>query len=251
MVDEKGTPGGEEGRSQSEPESESPLTWLRGRHDADDGASFRPWMIAIALISVAVFAGVIWYAYKHGAGDGPPPVVTADKSPTRVKPEEPGGEKVDNADMLVYDRTEKPEQLLPPPEMPLDKAAPETPATPAAPEPEAVAEAAPEPAPQPELQAAPQAAPEPAAAPTAAAAGYLLQLGAFRSKEAALQGWRVLQKKHGVLLNLLKTDVQAVDLGDKGTFFRLRAGPFDSRAAALKRCAALKAQKGDCLVVKP
>jgi len=243
MVDEKGARGGEESRSQSDPESESPLTWLRGRHDADDGASFRPWMIAIALISVAVFAGVIWYAYKHGAGDGPPPVVTADNSPTRVKPKEPGGEKVDNADMLVYDQAEKPEQLLPPPEMPLDKAAPETPAAPAAPKPEAVVK----PAPQPE----PQAASEPAAAPTAAAAGYLLQLGAFRSKEAALQGWRVLQKKHGVLLNLLTSDVQAVDLGDKGTFFRLRAGPFDSRAAALKRCAALKAQKGDCLVVKP
>jgi cell division septation protein DedD len=246
MVDEKGTPGGEEGRSQSDPESESPLTWLRGRHDADDSASFRPWMIAIALISVAVFAGVIWYAYKHGAGDGPPPVVTADKGPTRVKPEEPGGKKVDNADMLVYDRTEKPEQLLPPPEMPLDKAAPATPAAPTAPKPEAVAEAAPQPAPEP----APKPAPTPPA-PTAAGESYLLQLGAFRSKEAALQGWRVLQKKHGVLLNLLNSDVQSVDLGDKGTFFRLRAGPFDSRAAALKRCAALKAQKGDCLVVKP
>ena len=46
--------------------------------------------------------------------------------------------------------------------------------------------------------------------------------------------------------------VVAVDLGNnRGTFFRLQAGPLDSRDAAEALCAALKARNLDCLVVAP
>jgi cell division septation protein DedD len=51
-------------------------------------------------------------------------------------------------------------------------------------------------------------------------------------------------------LNGLKPTVSEVDLGSKGVFRRLRAGPFESRAAAHSTCQALQAANQKCFVVK-
>lgn len=96
-----------------------------------------------------------------------------------------------------------------------------------------------------------QAALESAPQKTAAAAGgksYVLQLGAFRTEEAADAGWKLLAARHAGVLGSLERYVTPADLGERGRFFRLQAGPFPERAAANTQCAALKAAGVDCLV---
>ncbi len=57
-------------------------------------------------------------------------------------------------------------------------------------------------------------------------AGYLIQLASFRSEADA----RVMQKK--LTKTGFATQVRKADLGDKGEWFRLYAGPYDSRSKA-------------------
>jgi cell division protein FtsN len=45
-------------------------------------------------------------------------------------------------------------------------------------------------------------------------------------------------------------NVQKADLGDKGTWYRLRMGGFSDKAAAASFCEKLKADGGSCLVAK-
>ncbi|MFQ5984455.1 MAG: SPOR domain-containing protein [Alphaproteobacteria bacterium] len=95
-----------------------------------------PYLAVILLASVA--AGV-WYVLDRGLvriefGEvGEPPLIKADPSPTKMRPEEAGGMEVPNQDKLVYGALNPEEtgggveRLLPPPEEPLPKPEPETP----------------------------------------------------------------------------------------------------------------------------
>jgi hypothetical protein len=78
-----------------------------------------------------------------------------------------------------------------------------------------------------------------------------IQLTALReaNDKAVLSAWSRLSRQH-VQLNGLKPTVSEVDLGSKGVFRRLRAGPFESRAAAHSTCQALQAANQKCFVVK-
>ena len=96
-------------------------------------------------------------------------------------------------------------------------------------------------------QTALESAPKKAAA-AAGGKSYVLQLGAFRTEEAADAGWKLLAARHAGVLGSLERYVTPADLGEKGRFFRLQAGPFPERAAANTQCAALKAAGVDCLV---
>ena len=51
--------------------------------------------IAVAAAAVA-FGGVIWFAYQSGktSNGGVPPLVKADTSPIKVKPDNPGGAEI-------------------------------------------------------------------------------------------------------------------------------------------------------------
>lgn len=150
-----------------------------------------------------------------------------------------------------------PVQSTPPP------AAPANPAVAAAP-PQPAAQPAPQPIPpQPAPQPAPEptarpAAPKPAAAPPArhlaaapaAEAGQVrIQLGAYRDQGAAHRDWLRLSKRYPDLLRRLHPYVSKVDLGSRGTFQRLQAGPLKSREEAAALCARLKAQKQGCIIV--
>lgn len=103
-----------------------------------------------------------------------------------------------------------------------------------------------------ETAAAPQAAAPPAAqAETPAeASGYLIQIAAVREPERAEAEWNRLVRQHPEALRGLKLFVARADLGDKGVFWRLRAGPFPDETAAKNRCAELARRKVGCLVVK-
>src|SRR5262249_18391204 len=84
----------------------------------------------------------------------------------------------------------------------------------------------------------------------AAAAGSgssLVQVSAQKSEDAAKASYHDLQVKFPSILGSLDPNIQRVDLGDKGVYFRVRVGPFAS-ADAQKICGSLKAAGGDCLI---
>ena len=111
-------------------------------------------------------------------------------------------------------------------------------------------QAAKAPAPSSEMKTA-AATPGPEASPSNATASgsYRVQLAALRSEQAADDQWKKLQKAYPDLLGSLASTVVKVDLGDKGTFYRLQAGAL-SEAAAKKLCEEMKSRKADCIVVK-
>ncbi|MDX2224221.1 MAG: SPOR domain-containing protein [Rhodospirillaceae bacterium] len=94
-------------------------------------------------------------------------------------------------------------------------------------------------------------APMGAAVAATAPGAFLVQLAAARSEDAAMSEWTRLSGKHKDLLGALSPTVERADLGERGVFFRLKAGPLADRAQADTLCAAIKAQNEACLVVKP
>jgi cell division septation protein DedD len=249
--------------------------------------------LAVVLIVVGGFTAIVWNAYNQGRrsnGDGVVPLIEADNSPVKVKPEDPGGMNVPNQDKLIYDRlgqnaTPGVERLLPPPEEPV--ARPEPPhAAPPAPAESLLSEAAPTPAPRAPVQSSNEIEPpsitprEPAApAPSAnkpaqsekaekpakppaevastppaasapASGGYRIQLAAVRSHDAAEKEWARLLKANKDLLGKLKLTVAQANLGARGTFYRVQGGPVGDRQAATDLCAKLKARNVSCIIVK-
>ncbi len=121
--------------------------------------------------------------------------------------------------------------------------APTEPAAPAQPAAPALAAAAP---------AASAPAPAPATPAKAATGGsWKIQLAAVKTEGAAKQEWGRMQKAHLDLLGDMRLTVQRADLGTKGIFFRIQAGPLPDRTTAEDVCAELKAGKQPCIVVKP
>lgn len=91
------------------------------------------------------------------------------------------------------------------------------------------------------------AAPATQAAP--ASGNFAVQLVSLKNRGAAEAEWRRLQ---GVFPNLLGGKsllLQSADVAGVGTVYRLRAGPFATKAKAAQVCAQLKSKQQDCLVV--
>jgi cytoskeletal protein RodZ len=80
---------------------------------------------------------------------------------------------------------------------------------------------------------------------------FRVQLAAYRSPNAAATGWQTLQTRYEDLLGTLESTVVQVNLGERGVFHRLQAGPYTSRATADNACTALRARNQACLVVSP
>jgi hypothetical protein len=86
--------------------------------------------------------------------------------------------------------------------------------------------------------------------PAAADAGLVrIQLGAFRQTSEAEQAWQQLSKKFPDVLAGMNRTVVQIDLGEKGVYQRLQAGPLPDRAAATAACEKLKARNQGCIVV--
>ncbi|MBX3454328.1 SPOR domain-containing protein [Ferrovibrio sp.] len=104
--------------------------------------------------------------------------------------------------------------------------------------------------------AAPAATPAPAQAPvqapatTASAGGSArVQLASLPEQSQAQATWTQLQRKFPAELGGLSPSFERVDLGARGIYFRLQAGPLRDRAAAQALCEKLSAAKQGCLVV--
>ena len=89
----------------------------------------------------------------------------------------------------------------------------------------------------------------PAAVPVRSA--FHVQLGAVKTKVRAAKEAGRLARVHKPVLSRLTVRAVRANLGKRGIFYRLRAGPLANRAAAAALCAKLKARKQGCIVVKP
>ena len=100
------------------------------------------------------------------------------------------------------------------------------------------------------VQAAKQAAQNvtPQAKILANGASYV-QLASIKSRDASVAEWTKLNAKYGSLLSGYKYRVETADLGAKGTFYRIQAGPV-SKAQAQKTCAAIKRKDPNGCLVK-
>ncbi len=206
----------------------------------------------------------------------PPPVAEAPKpapEPEPAKPEpakaeavkpEPAPPEPAKAEVAAVEPAKvepaKPEPA--PPELAKPEPATAEAATPAEPEvaPEedlaaAIAAATGQPAapkPAAEAPAETQVAAVPSPAPVAAASGgFHIQLASVLSEQAAQAEWKRVSSKNKDLLGAYKPLITKADLGERGVFFRLRAGPLADKAAADALCASLEEAKVGCIVIKP
>ena len=98
----------------------------------------------------------------------------------------------------------------------------------------------------------PAAAPSVAPAPVPPEAGaFRIQLGSLHSATAAEAEWRRLKRRHRDLLEALRPRVQRADLGAKGVFYRLQAGPLADAGRAKDLCETLARHNVPCLVIAP
>ena len=80
---------------------------------------------------------------------------------------------------------------------------------------------------------------------------FRVQLAAVRTRAIAQKEWSRIKKKNADVLGKLSLSVMRADLGSKGTYYRLRAGPITSESKARALCKKLAARKVSCLVIRP
>jgi SPOR domain len=85
----------------------------------------------------------------------------------------------------------------------------------------------------------------------ARAENFAIQLGSVRSRQEASVEWERLKRSHADILGGLQLTVLEADLGNRGTYYRLRAGPITSQGSARHLCSSLVDRKVACIVVQP
>ncbi|MCW5734188.1 MAG: SPOR domain-containing protein [Enhydrobacter sp.] len=239
--------------------------------------------LMVSIAAIASFGSVVWWAHNQDVRAGgrglEPLVVQAPTTPTRVKPENAGGLVPPDQDKEVYNRIApgavptQPEKLLPgttTPRLPAGGILP-TPSAPKAPEvaktPTPVQTAAasiPAPAPTPPpnpptVTQAPSSTPAPESGlsiasliegMSGASGGWRIQIASVKSEDIAKSTWARLQAAHGDVLASLRMQPARVDLGEKGVWYRVQAGPLDEKQAH-SVCSTLKTRKTDCVTLPP
>ena len=132
---------------------------------------------------------------------------------------------------------QKPVQVAPPPPKPVTIAAPK-PESAKPPPPTSIAA----------LINDAGAMPVPAAKTTTGSGSYHLQLSAVRSPDAVSEEWARLKRRYPELA-AMSSSTHKIDVPDKGTFYRIEAGPLDETAAK-STCTRLRGQGLGCIVVK-
>ncbi len=239
--------------------------------EIEEERSRLPLLIVIALIVLAAFTAVVWLAYNQGVAHGrssAETVVNPPEGPVRTAPEDPNAASGALTGLKIYGQQVPPDKeaqdsRLAPSQSGLDgssvqilhqeTATTETP--PARLDPPPAPAAKPTPAPKAPAVVANAAVPPAVASASApapaAVGGVLLQIGSYESPEIASGAWATFKTRHAAIVGGLSQDVQKADLGAKGTWYRLRFGPFADKAAANAACEKLKAEGGTCLVASP
>lgn len=75
-----------------------------------------------------------------------------------------------------------------------------------------------------------------------AAVAMVLHLSSLRSEDAAKREWSDLQRSFPDPLGQMQAEISRTELGDRGVYYRVLAGPLPSRDKAQQICADLKAK---------
>ena len=241
-----------------------------GEDDEDVEGSRLPLLIVIALLVLAAFGGVVWLAYQRGVQQGHsevPREIAAELGPAKVAPTTPNGTPTPYTGLKIYQQPAPAggeSVAAQPATRVVTKVVPPAPAPGVTPTPSAAAPTTPpaatkpannppaaltKPAPVRAAQAAPirPSVPDttPSASPPTTGDG-ILQIGSYKSEADAGAAWIAYKARHSALLVGLTPDVKQVDLGAKGTWFRLRIVTAD-KGAAIALCDKLKAEGAACI----
>jgi len=193
-------------------EDEDRLPWLEAvdEDEDEDGPSPLKLIVAvlIGLAAIGLIVGGLFWMGNRNPQTGEPELITADAGDYKVRPDDPGGMRVEGQGDTSFAASAGSEpkgtiNVNAVPEAPVSKV-PVAPAPVAAPAPK------------------PKAAPAAPAAPAAAAAQASIQLGAFSSQASAEHAWKALSGRFKYLAPLSHS-VTSVNVGGK-TLYRLRAG---------------------------
>jgi SPOR domain len=80
--------------------------------------------------------------------------------------------------------------------------------------------------------------------------GWRIQIASVKSEDVAKSTWARVQTANGDVLASLRMQPIRVDLGEKGVWYRVQAGPLDEKQAQ-SICGTLKGRKADCVIVPP
>ena len=240
--------------------------------DEDTEGSRLPVLIVIALVVLVSFAGVVWLAYEKGVASGrsEPRIASLDsngqpaaqykglKIYEQPAPNDadvitgvPAPPKPGEASSGTAQSVPEPGLRAPITDASAAKPVPPTPHTDAAKPvtvaavPKKVVTTPPRP-----TQVATQEQPNTPNATPATKSAYFLQIGSYKSAQEAADAWSAAKAAHASVLEGLSPDVKQVDLGDKGTWFRLRLAPFADKTAANALCDKLKAEGGTCILAR-
>lgn len=204
-------------------------------------------VLGLALLGAIIFG--IWRMQSSRGGGGSGELIAAQEGDYKVRPDDPGGLKVEGEGDSAIAASAGVNQsaaidLRAVPETPVTRRAPTTAASPAATagKPTATASVP--------AAAAPLRAQKPMTAPTApvpgaASGGALVQLGAFPTEAAANTAWSAIARRFGYVAQLGKSVAKAEVNGR--TVYRLRVNA-GSAGAAADICARLKVAGEGCFV---
>ncbi len=255
--------------------------------DESEGKRRRPTRMIMAVLGLAVFGSAAAYGYRTlvaTAPSGPPPIIRADNSPTKMSPMNdvaPDSGRSDRSGEQMAPRSEDPINLAagnpnvtPPPggdprpvhTVPIrpdqtantpDRAPVVRPVTPPPPPPARQVTAPPPPpqvtAPPPQSPPPQRVAVMPPPADTATlppeSGGFVVQLVSVRNEADAQSEFRRLQAKFSSVLTGRQPLIRRKDRGEQ-VYYAALVGPFGAKTEADQLCEQLKAAGGSCYVYK-
>jgi len=210
-------------------EDDMRLPWLESDDEELEDGGYSTGQVAglilFGLAAIVLIGAGIWYVLSDGpdtelVADGA--TIEAPETPYKVRPENPGGEKVagtgDTSFAVAEGETRQVRIGDVPPPPPV--VAPSAPAS---------------------AVAASSAAP-----PAPQVSGVGVQVGAYSNRETAEKGWTTLSQRYAAILSGVPHRI-VEGTADIGTVYRLQAVPGDG-AAATRLCEALKAAGLSCQV---
>ena len=240
--------------------------------------------IFIAIFGLVSISGLVWFALNQGDLIGERqdlPLVKAENSPIRVKPDNPGGLEVPNRDRLILKNLETanpsklgvPEKLIPRAESPIFTGNKEI--SLGAPNNEKISNDKGVEQKQGKIKTSKlkrksselkksegynkgqdkkRQKNKPLTIETkqrviSKATTHRVQLASLAKQKAADQFWKQMKKKHPTLFGEMLGRTVKIKLKSKGTFYRVQ-GDAISRNTAEKICKIMKTKKQACLVVK-
>lgn len=242
--------------------------------------------IFVAVFGLMSVSGLVWFALNQGEliiGNDEVPLVKADTSPIRLKPDNPGGLKVPNQDRLILknlemanpSKLEIPEKLIPRPEQPIstnsdnklivntikEKTLKDRAAAPQIPKIKSsqgdgglreIKKLEKHENPKYNKTVARKDArrnEQKTSTKSFEVGAYRIQLASLANRQAAEKFLKKVRSKNVALLVGMTGRVMKVNLKSKGTFYRVQGDPI-SRKKAEKICKILRNKKQACLVVR-